>query len=373
MMLRGYLRSSEDAACGTMTVKDATWALAINSLAAAIGSASSLTAVVIAMAVVIKTHASHAHRITLYLAIVSLLDRIAMGMEVLPINFEALGNASSSVLVTVRNQSGWEDACTAIGFVSQYFSLSTSLALLWLCLYVFALATLRVQLQLVVHEVAGLLCVLLIPFVIVWIPFLRNGYGLGGTWCWIKNSCNGTPDQYSWYQIGVADIPFLLAHVTSLVLITITVGVFCKRSITIDHLQQCQQTALKKLLPLLLYPALYSMAATVTVSKDVYFFAVKSRGGKDPFAAEMAVVVVIQTFTLALPASLLLNSDVRGTLCRKRKTKTMQSSGVTTYRTMQQDRLTETSATFFKVAQETSENDPLVINKTISHDIEDFS
>ena len=347
--------SPEEAACGTMTVEDATLALAINSLAAAIGSVSSLTAAAIAMAVVIKTHASQAHRIFLYLAIVSLLDRIVFGMEVLPIKFEVLGNTS---LVTLLNQSGWEDACAAIGFVSQYLSLSKSLALLWLCLYVFALAILRVHLQLVRHEVAGLLCISLIPLVIVWIPFLSNGYGLGGTWCWIKDSCNGTSVQYSWYKIGVGDIPFLLAHVTSLVLIATTIGVFCKRSRTNDHLRQCQQTALKKLLPLLLYPALFSVAAIVTVFKDVSFFAAKFRGRNDAFAAEMAVVVVIQTFTVALPVSLLLNSDVRSTLCRKRKTKAMRSSGVKTYN--QDGLISETSTTFFKVKHETSENDPLV-------------
>ena len=352
--------------CGLMTAKDAMLAVAVSSSAAAIGSISAMAAVVIATTIVLKGHTSYAYRITLYLAILNLLDRIMIGLELLPVNFHGLGNSSSTV--TLRNQSGWGKACTAIGFLSQYLGLSKSLVLLWLCLYVFALATFQAQVR---NEVVGLLSVLLIPLVIVWIPFLGDAYGLMGTWCWIKDHCNGTHVQDSWYRLAVSDIPDLLLHVMSSILIAIVIIIFCKRSLIASPLQRCQQTALKKILPLLLYPALHSVVEAGNTAKDVYFSIIKLHNGRAPFIVEMVVVVLIQTFTIALPISLLVNSEVRSTLfCIKQKVKTIQphessvyqtNDGPSAYLTIGHDRLHETSATVFNVSLETSESEPLII------------
>ena len=344
-----------------MTIKDAKLTIALNSLAAVIGSASSLAAVMIIIA--LRVYSSYAYRITLYLAIVSLLDRILLGLEVLPANVDGPDN------VTVDVKNGWEDACKTIGCIDQYFSLCKPLAVLWLCLYVFVLAAFRVQLQLIRHEVAGLLSVFVIPLFIVWIPFLHNGYGLTGTWCWIKDSCNGTHLQNSGFKLGVADGPVLLAHVTSLGLIAIIITVFCKGSLQTSYLQRCNQTVLKKLLPLLLYPALYSIAVAVSTAKDVYFTITKPVKGDDMFVAELVVVVLLQTFTVALPISLLLHSDVRGalrsTLCRKLKQKertiqTTCSSKATIHITSQP--YPATSQVVF-ITHSESDSDPLIITR----------
>lgn len=286
-----------------MTIKDAKLAIAFNSSAAVIGSLSSLAAVLVI--IYTKAYSSYTYRIILYIAIASLLDRVTLGLEVLPANIDGNGNATVSV------RDGWGSICEAIGFIDQYFSLCKPLAVLWLCLYVFVLATLRVQLHFIRHEVAGLLSVLLLPFLIVWVPLLDNRYGLTGTWCWIKDSCNETRLENSWYRLGTADIPTLLMHATSTLLVFATIVAFCKGSFTTSHLRHSQQTALKKILPLLLYPALYSVAVAASTAKDIYITVTKPKAGAVMFVAEMTVVILLQVFTLALPASLLLQSDVR--------------------------------------------------------------
>ena len=44
-----------------------------------------------------------------------------------------------------------------------------------------------------VHEVLGVIFVLVCPFLFGWIPFVNNMYGASGPWCWIrtfdKNGC----------------------------------------------------------------------------------------------------------------------------------------------------------------------------------------
>ena len=107
--------SGDSEICGLMAAKDAKLALVVSSSAAAIGSVSALTAVVIAMAIVLKGHASRAYRITLYLAVLNLLETTMVGLELLPVNFHGLGNS-----VSLRNQSGWEETCSAIGFLATY-------------------------------------------------------------------------------------------------------------------------------------------------------------------------------------------------------------------------------------------------------------
>ena len=80
----------------------------------------------------------------------------------------------------------------------------------WVIVYLTLMAVFKHQADKPKHEVSGLVVILLLPFIINWIPFVNDMYGLSGIWCWIKLT-NG--DCHGDYTLGLVyhfTLPYFL-------------------------------------------------------------------------------------------------------------------------------------------------------------------
>lgn len=273
--------------------------IALNSLFASLGALANI--LTIFLIVWTKAYEMHVHRLSLYLAAFSLFFSLSVGLEVVPVDSSGRSNGT----VTVRE--GWDDACTAIGFVAQHVGLSRSLAVLGVCFYVFSLAIFEVKLKQRVYEVAGLTCVALLPALISWVPFVRRTYGLTGVWCWIGDEC-AAPYRSNWgsqLRLGAAVVGDVIPITISVVLIVVVAVVFCWRLRNKSGLRAQHLRALRELLPLTCYP----LASAVSL----FFGLINSAAlhSQSRYAGEMITLCLMQTAALFLPLSFLLHPSIR--------------------------------------------------------------
>lgn len=291
--------------CSYPSAQRAEKLIAVHALVAIIGGLACLVTIVLIG--VTKTYRTQIHRLRLYLSVACFLFAVTLGFETLPIDF----NKSSGAAISVRQ--GWNGACTAIGFFAQYFAFSKTFAITWVSIFIFSVATLKKELYKPRYEAAGVLVVFLLPSVFTWIPLVGNTYGLTGTWCWIRSTCNtssyplGTP-----FQLGVSLAPAAILHVFSLLLIVPVIVLFGKGALVRANARYNRErnfNALKETAPLLVYPALYSM---LVVADTVYTISLQTGSPQVQFdVTEMIIISLYQLFALALPVSFLLHPSVQ--------------------------------------------------------------
>ena len=99
---------------------------------------------------------------------------------------------------------GWNDTCIAFGFLIQYFSLSSALATLWICINVFALSVFNVTIGKRGCEVGGYIVMFLVPCLVFWIPIVSNSFGQTSVWCWIRRFIKrrGFISSLSWSNLS---------------------------------------------------------------------------------------------------------------------------------------------------------------------------
>ena len=329
----------------------------LNSGFAVIGCLSSLSAVVLIL--IARAYLQYVHRLQLYLAIVSFVSAMSIGFETLPVTVGADGT------VAVPNGS-WDDACVAIGYIAQHFGFSKAYCVVWICVYVFVLAMFQKQLKQPRYEVTGLVIVFALPAVFAWVPLLKRTYGLVGIWCWIKVSSDEVTKVF---LLGLSKGSEILLHVTSIILLSAVVfklcrGVFLYQS----HLQSPHRAALMEVLPLTIYPSIYSIANLASATKSVFDVATHGKNPKDSNIDEMVVVCLLQTFLLALPLSFLMHPSVRRELARQYrslvKRRTPLELPVTATTTSDSDRLTQVSDHAANMIQAEGEEEPLLSSRS---------
>lgn len=284
-----------------------------HAVVAIVGSLACLVTIVLIAAT--RTYRTQVHRLRLYLSVACFLFAVTLGFETLPVDFKKPDKVSVSV------RQGWSGACAAIGFFAEYFAYSKSLAIVWVSFFIFAVAVVDKQLNKPRYEVAGVFTVFLLPAVITWVPLVENTYGLTGTWCWIRSTCNASYPLGTPFQLGVSLAPTALLHVISLTFITPVIVLFCKRALTMANGRQRRRQnfdALKETAPLLVYPALYSL---LVVADTLYTICLAAGLPSSQYdVTEMVFISLYQLFALALPASLLLHPSVQRVLasrCRR--------------------------------------------------------
>lgn len=286
-----------------------------NSSFAALGALANLATVVLILW--IKAHRQHIHRLTLYLAILGLVHSVLIGLETLPVDTTKAGGD----VVTVR--SGWNHSCAAIGFLAQHIGLSKSLAVLSICFFLFMLAICQVKLHKPVQEVTGLLCVLFLPALTSWVPFLGDQYGLIGVWCWIKHDCLEPPrtELGSYFRIGASVLLDIAPHTLSIILISSVAIVFLKRSCchTKKNLRQQHWLALKEVSPLVSYPLVSALALFVGTANNIAIKIQPAHVDHSRFVGEMVTLSLMQTANLAIPISFLLHPSIRRSIVAKFK------------------------------------------------------
>lgn len=197
-------------------------------------------------------------RILLYITAVSLAWSIAAGLQVLPVE-------TTATQVTLKTGLGWRDACTALGFLSNYFSLCKVFFAFAFCADVFAAKWWRKDLRTVRWEAAAFASSLVLPLVLFsWVPFVGNSYGLAGTWCSIKDSCSNVTSEGRYLGVGSSSAPNLALYGLSVVMILSVVTSACRHACC----RPANQTAIEQLVTnfvTLLYPTLMCVAYSISV------------------------------------------------------------------------------------------------------------
>lgn len=347
---------SGESECEYLTVGEAKKLITIAYVLAVIASIACIVTILIIL--ILKAYRQYTHRLALYLACISLLLAMIQGLEVVPVD---TGGAENS---TISLKNGWDGACIAFGFMVQYAILSTNLAIAWVCFYIFMLAVFKIQLNQVKHEVIGLVTISFLPALLSWEPFVGNEYGLTGIWCWIKSSCNGTDHLGVAYQNGLTLGPVALMSIFSLLSVLMVVVMFCKRALThAGHLQYQHWIAMKELLPLLIYPTLFSLASIVDLVQKIYFATAGKK--KHPSLAVTSDITLFQALIISLPLSLLLQPHILSRLrCRtkgRRADMPTQRGSITYHQTVPPTVQTSTTCHIVPPDSLCTEIDPLIV------------
>ena len=300
----------------------------LNSGFAVVGCLAAISNVILIL--VTGAYRQYVHRLQLYLAIVSFVFSLAIGLETLPVDVDA-----ASGNVTVRES--WNSACAAIGYIAQHFGFSKVYCIVWICIYVFMLAIFRKQqLRQLRYEILGLVIVFALPAAIAWVPLLHRSYGLVGIWCWIKANSD---DVTKAYELGIYEGSEILLYMVSIVLLSFVLVKLCRGVFLIQgHFNSPHMFALLEVVPLLIYPSMYAIANVVSTTKSIYDAVTHGKKPNDSNIDEMVVVCFLQTFLLVLPLSFLMHPSVRRELAR-------QCRSITNGRSKEQEPLMETSTT----------------------------
>lgn len=175
-----------------------------------------------------KSYKRFVFRLILYLMIANLLETVVQVSDIIPIDHDQ---------VLVRN--GWGEICKAFGFFHQITLWISNFVVIWHILYICHLITKpRHELRLLrskmtIREAIGICLCLFIPFVFNWIPFLKDGYGVAGHWCWFeiaKDACDTNNRQGIAFMFAMYYAPLLLIIFITSVLSFAVVIAWCSRS-----------------------------------------------------------------------------------------------------------------------------------------------
>lgn len=176
--------------------------------------------------------------------------------------------------------------CSVVGYIGTVTLLMKMAFTFWLTLFLFrCLVCLRDPKDLSNMEIIYVGTSLGVPFLVSWVPFVHNLYGIAGAWCWIsdwRDECAnnkvilGVIEQYALiYASGT-----VLASVNA-VLLTITfIAIICRmkfcvkssleRESLLETMQLKHKTLLKKLLPLVAYPLMFILLFIVPLVNRIY-------------------------------------------------------------------------------------------------------
>lgn len=253
------------------------------------------------------------HRLTFILALANLFFDLSVGFAALPADI----SKPNDEFVSVRD--GWGDACVFFGLVSQYFDVAKTLAVVWVCFYVFVMAVYHRQLQGPKWEALGVCFVFLTPAVLSWEPLIGARYGQAGAWCWIKDNCGNTATDHLsvGLRLGVSSLPNLLLYLLSLFFIASVALMFCRGACCNNGYRKLQEwKALKSILLLLVYPLLACLVAATNTVISVYLDAAKvdGRAVKSNMSG-LVLLSLLQILTVVLPIPYVLQPGLRKRLC----------------------------------------------------------
>ena len=250
-----------------------------NELLLAMASSGAVSTVMCMIAVILviywRMYKYFVYRLALYQVLACLLFSVSEVLEMMNYNY----NETKQFHIS---------ACLATGFLTQYTMWVKLLFTLCLVFHLFCLAVCLKNFTKL--EIAYVLLSALSPLLNAWIPFVNNFYNLAGGWCWIhawKDNCptqkykNGIIEQFTlWYG------PLFIALTLCLIAVIVIILVLVRRAY-LSHKKEAEplisknrnKTALKELLPLLVYPIIFFVLAVFPLVDRIYGAASKSKHG----------------------------------------------------------------------------------------------
>ena len=330
----------------------------LNQATAAVVSVSALAIIACALAViliiVLKLYQKFLNRLVLYLMVAAGGYSVAFILAITPVHH-------SNGEVQVRE--GLDGLCAAFGFFNQMTEWIFHGTMAWVIVYLTLMAVFKYQANKPKHEVSGLIIILLFPFIVNWIPFVNDMYGLSGIWCWIKLT-NG--DCHSDHTLGVVYHftlyygPFAIFVFGSYVAFIAIVITLCKERVASGReraesfKKETHRQALKEALPLLAYPLIYNIFFTIMLANRVYH-AIAASKEEDPIFPLFLAHAVVESLRVLLAAmAFLLHPNIlKKVFCKKPAA--------------------EFTATEFAVSAEFPGDDPLQITGSANTDARDTS
>ena len=273
--------------------------ITVNSLFSAVGSFSCLLAILLIL--VVKAHQSFVYRLMLYLAIGTLCLEVSIGLQTLPTAFVTFDNESIGIYYM---QQGWGAFCSGIAYSYQTFWFVQVFTIAWICVYVFTLSVLKVSLKESKHHVVGTCCIILLPLLISWIPFVNRRYGFSprSYVCWIIDACSDASNPLKtghMMQLFVSSLPAAIILAVGLCLQCSVATIFCIK-VRQRYLSPQHWMALREIFPLLIYSMVNCVVTILGCCLHVYMM-LDMHHGLHPAEIGLISSCFFQTSTILLP------------------------------------------------------------------------
>ena len=277
-----------------------------------------------------KGYKKFVHRLTLYLIVAVQFNAAVSILQVVLVYYNG---------AVVATREDLRKLCAAAGFLNELADWLELLVICWIVLYLVMVLVFQYSADAIrrKHEICGLAVILMLPFLFIWVPFVKNMYGLSGGECWIKPSVK----SFCEYDGVGLTLMFLLSYGPSFLVCLITFVSFgtiaivmCKRASRHQEQGSSQpsiyQRGLKEVLPLLLYPPIYFLFWMAVIATRIYDVLQKVQGRKFQFSLTLAhYVAFLLVALLIIPLVFLLHSSIN--CCRKKRNKLYTPSTTTSY------------------------------------------
>ena len=277
-----------------------------------------------------KGYKKFVHRLTLYLIVAVQFNAAVSILQIVLVYYNG---------TVVATREDLQRLCAASGFLNEVANWLELLLICWIVLYLVMVLVFQYSANAIrrKHEVCGLAVILVLPFLFIWVPFLKGMYGLSGGECWIKPSVK----RYCEYDGVGLTFMFLLSYGPAFLVCLLTfisfgtiAIVMCKRALQHQDQGSSQpsiyQRGLKEVLPLLLYPPIYFLFWMAVTATRIYDVLQKVQGRKFQFSLTLAhYVAFLLVALLIIPLVFLLHSSIN--CCRKMRSKLHTPSVTTSY------------------------------------------
>ena len=227
----------------------------------------------IGMMIFFKAYKKFVHRLALYLVIAAFFNSFAFILNSLPAK-------NSDGYMVLKN--GFKGFCIATGFFDHCTKWVILLLVCWITLQIFMLGVLKRNCNSLKYEVTGVVTTLLVSLLISSIPFIKDMYGLTGTWCWIKttkeiknthhSADNKTEKMGYAEQNGLWYGPVLFSVTLNFIaVLAVIVVLYRGTQQTQGSLRRTYKDAFKEALPLLLYPIIFSVIYSLAFVHRIYW------------------------------------------------------------------------------------------------------
>jgi len=281
--------------------------------------------------VVLKLYRTFVHRLVLYMMVVGFFQGITTALQVAPVHHNGKE-------VEVRH--GLTGLCVTFAFAVQVTVSQLMMVVTWILVYLFLLVIFRYRADSKKHEIAGLLITLGLPLIVNLLPFIHNLYGLAGAWCWIRatsSDCQSLITLGIVYQMtlfyGPKTLLVLLSFAMSVVIAVILCKQRCNRSGGGQPSynqqavgQQRYQQAVRRALPLLLYPVLYNIIVGVMIANRADYAIAIAHDRKPYYPLFLAHAISDPMRILFIPVAFLLHPGTLRKLLRKDRPKRSDDS-----------------------------------------------
>ena len=314
-MSAGYLSANNSENCLEFSRDVANTIFIIKVVLSSFGILVSLF--VIVLIGLMKTYKQFVYRLVVYLMTVNILLALFQVLELIPIE------VTDEDLIAVRNTTGWQKACPIIGYLDMGVSWMGNLVIVWTMLYMLSqswqlhrititqssqhsvtAAGSRVK----ICEIGGVLFIIIVSFLVTWIPLVFDMYGPSGLMCWIKtasdNGCTDTRLQ------NLSATLMLIMFYFPLVVIVIF-GLVCMVAIiTLLHraskrmhggIRQRYHSCMKEIGMLLVYPLIYCLFCFVMLVTRIYSFINANSEERSPYYPLWIVHAVADPSRLLVP------------------------------------------------------------------------